>query len=197
MDRRSALKRTGILAGATLALPTALSLLQACQSENRPEWTPEFLTAEEALLVSSLVDTLLPRTDTPGGLDVKADMFMDKVFARTYDAQSQQYLRENLASLDEACIAGYGEAFADLGETDREAFLKEEEARGGSFNPGVWGTSVGEQEPVSFYRNLKSMVVWAYVTSEEVGKNVLSYDPVPGAYKGCIPLSDVGYRWSL
>ncbi|MDC6354597.1 MULTISPECIES: gluconate 2-dehydrogenase subunit 3 family protein [unclassified Robiginitalea] len=197
MDRRSALKRTGLMAGAALALPTALSLLQSCQNEKRPDWKPEFLTASEAALVAALVDTVLPRTETPGGLDVKADMFMDKVFARVYDPEAREALRRELAAFDSRCIDGYGEVFAELGDTDRASVLKAEEAAGGKFNPGVWGTAVGEQEPVGFYRNLKSMMVWAYFSSEEIGRNVLSYDPIPGAFQGCIPLSDVGNRWSL
>lgn len=197
MDRRSALKRTGLMAGAALALPTALSLLQSCQKEKRPDWKPEFLTASEAALVAALVDTVLPRTETPGGLDVKADMFMDKVFARVYDPEAREALRRELAAFDSRCIDGYGEVFAELGDADRAGVLKAEEAAGGKFNPGVWGTAVGEQEPVGFYRNLKSMMVWAYFSSEEIGRNVLSYDPIPGAFQGCIPLSDVGNRWSL
>lgn len=185
------------MAGAALALPTALSLLQACQKEKRPDWTPEFLSPGEAALVTALVDTILPRTETPGGLDVKADMFMDKVFARVYDPEAREALRTELADFDARCVAGQGDVFAALGDAERASVLKAEEAAGGKFNPGVWGTAVGEQEPVSFYRNLKSMMIWAYFSSEEIGKNVLSYDPIPGAYQGCIPLSDVGNRWSL
>lgn len=197
MDRRSALKKTGLAAGAALALPTALSLLQSCQKESRPEWTPEFLTAEEAALVTALVDTVLPRTETPGGLDVKADIFMDRVFARVYDAEAREALRKELAAFDAQCTAGYGGVFAELGEADRASVLEAQEAAAGKFNPGVWGTAVGEQQPVGFYRNLKSMMVWAYFSSEEIGENVLSYDPIPGGYRGCIPLAEVGNRWSL
>lgn len=186
-----------MLAGAALATPTLLSLLQACKNETRPEWQPEFLSPEEASFITTLVDALLPKTDTPGALDVKADLFMDKVFARVYDADAQQGVREGIARFNENCRKEFGDVFAELNPSNREAALKRAEAEGGKYNPGVWGTAVGEQEPVSFYRGLKSMAVWAYTSSEEIGKNVLSYDPIPGAYKGCIPLSEVGNKWSL
>ena len=29
---------------------------------------------------------------------------------------------------------------------------------------------------------------------EQVGKNVLHYDPVPGRYDGCVPIDQVGRR---
>ena len=31
-----------------------------------------------------------------------------------------------------------------------------------------------------------------YFTSEPVGKNVLHYDPIPGQFAGCVPISEVG-----
>ncbi len=56
----------------------------------------------------------------------------------------------------------------------------------------------GEQEPVGFYRQLKSMALWGYFSSEEIGMKHLNYDPIPGEYRGCIPLDEVGGKnWSL
>ncbi len=197
MDRRKALQNTGLLAGATLVIPSFLSLLQSCKTEPRLDWQPLFFTKDEALLVSSLVDTILPRTETPGALDVKADMFLDKVFAKTYDEKAREKVRSDMAQFNADCTQQFGDAFADLGETDKVAMLKAMEATSGKFNGSVWGTSVGKQEPVGFYRSLKSMAIWAYFTSEEIGEKVLSYDPVPQEYDGCKPVSEVGNRWSL
>ncbi len=197
MDRRKALQKTGLFAGATLMMPTMLSILQSCKEEKRLDWQPEFFTEDEAKIVSLLVDMILPRTDTPGALDVKSDIFMDKVIARTYDAGGQEHMRSEIAAFNASCEEKYGAAFIDLNESDRIAVLKEAEANSGKFNPGVWGTAVGEQEPIGFYRGLKSMAIWAYSTSEEIGKNVLSYDPIPGNYEPCKPVSEVGNKWSL
>lgn len=197
MDRRKALQNTGLLAGATLVMPSLLSLLHSCKSETRPDWRPLFFTKAEALLVASLADTILPRTETPGALDVKVDIFLDKVFAKTYDTEAQEKMRSEMAAFNANCIRQFGDTFADLGETDRVAMLKSAEAGSGKFNSSVWGTAAGTQEPVGFYRSLKSMAIWAYFTSEEIGEKVLSYDPVPQEYDGCKPVSEVGNRWSL
>lgn len=197
MNRRDALRKTGLLAGATLTAPTLLALLQSCQSEPRIDWEPEFLTAEEAIFVSSFVDTLLPRTDTPGALDVKADIFMDKVWARTSTAEGQEATRRNIAEFNASCRESHGNSFAELSAADRVAVCMAAETTSPTYNGGVWGTAVGKQEPVGFYRSLKSMVIWAYSTSESIGTEVLSYDPVPGEYIGCLPLNEVGNKWSL
>ena len=197
MDRRNALKKTGLLAGAAVAMPSLLSLLQSCKNEPRLTWQPEFFTSGEASTISAIVDMILPRTDTPGALDVKVDVFIDRVIARTYDEKGQQKMRDDIAAFNADCKADFGSVFAELDEAKRTEVLKQAEKSSGKFNPSVWGKTVGDQEPIGFYRALKSTAIWAYMTSEEMGENVLSYDPVPGNYEPCKPVSEVGNRWSL
>ena len=197
MDRRKALQRTGLFAGATLLMPSMLSLFESCKAENRLEWQPEFFTEEEAKTVAMILDMILPTTETPGALDVKSDIFIDKVIAQSYEKEGQENMRKAIADFNTEVKEKYGAVFIDLSESDRVKVLEEAEANSATFNPGVWGTTVGKQEPVGFYRALKSMAIWAYFTSEEMGENVLSYDPIPGVYEPCKPLAEVGNRWSL
>ncbi len=197
MDRRKLLKRTGLAAGATIMAPTLLSLLQSCQSEDRLGWKPLFLDQDEAQTISALVDTILPTTETPGALDVNVDVFLDKLFAKTYDKKSQDKLRADLQTFNQECIDQYGDTFSSLTAADKQSFLQSAETKGGKFNMGVWGTAVGEPQTISFYRSLKSMAIWAYFSSEEIGKHVLNYDPIPQEYDGCKPVSEVGNRWTF
>ena len=199
MDRRTALRRAGFLAGAALTTPTLVGLLQSCGADTAAglDWTPTFLSGEEARFLSSFLDTLLPRTDTPGALDVGVDRFLDKVYTELYDEKGKAFIQEQFAALNAEAKAAYGDDFADLSNDDRLAFLRQKEADSPTFNPSVWGSVVGKQEPVGFYRQLKSSALWGYVTSEEVGTEVLTYLPVPGPYRGCIPFEEVGRRYSL
>lgn len=197
MDRRKALQKTGMLAGATLLAPSLLSLLQSCKTENRLDWQPLFLNEEEAKTISKLVDMILPRTDTPGALDVKVDLFIDKVFAKAYDSEAQKSVRSELADFNVECASNFGDIFIQLNEEDSIAAMNNAETNSGTLNGAVWGTAVGEQQAVGIYRTIKAMAISAYFSSEEIGENLLSYDPIPQAYQGCIPVSDVGNRWSL
>lgn len=197
MKRRDALKNTALLGGASLLTTSLFSLLQSCKSEPRLGWQPKFLSTEHAQLISSLVDTILPKTDTPGGLDVKVDMFMDLVFDRLYDEAGKQSVAAEMDQFNENCKAKFGKTFYELDAAQKTELLKAVDANSPKYNGQVWGTAVGEQKPVGFYRSMKSLAVWGYCTSEEVGRNVLNYDPLPGEYLGCIPLSDVGTVWSL
>ena len=197
MDRRKALRQSSWLAGAAITAPAMLSLLQSCQSASRLDWQPTFLSNDEAEFIAAIVDTILPRTETPGALDVGVDIFIDKLWAQTSDEAAQAQVRSDIAAFDATCKQAYGSAFAKCSPEDQHKALEVAEANAGTFNPGVWGKAVGVQKPVGFYRSLKSTAIWAYMTSEEIGKNVLNYDPIPGGYDGCIAVDSVGNKWSL
>lgn len=197
MDRRKAIQNTGIVAGATLMAPALLSLLQSCKTEPRLDWQPLFLDNEQAQFMSSFVDAILPKTETPGALDVKVDLFLDKVFAKTYDAEAKQKLSSDISQFNEECKTKYGDTFANLNAADKVSMLEFAESQSAQFNRGVWGTAIGIQKPVGFYRSLKSMAIWAYFSSEEIGKQVLNYDPIPQEFVACKPVTEVGNRWTL
>lgn len=196
MKRRTALKNTALLAGATVLLPSLATLLQSCQQQPRINWQPTFLSTAHAELLATLVNTILPKTETPGGLDVKVDMFMDLVFSQLYNEEGQKNIVADLTAFDEKCQTKFGNRFSELTAPQRQEILQAEEATNAKFNGGVWGTAVGKQAPVGFYRSMKSLALWGYFSSEEIGREVLNYDPVPGDYQGCVPLADIGNQWS-
>ena len=200
MTRRHLLRALPALTGgAALAPATLTALLQGCAREDRRTWQPAYLSAEEADFLTAYVDTLLPRTDTPGGLDVGVDVFIDKVLAlTTADPAAPSPLRDGIRDFDADATTAYGRRLAELDEAERGELFAAAEERSARYNPQVWGTTVGEEPPIDFYRSLKSMVLWGYLSSEEIGLNVLNYDPVPGGYDGDISLESVGGRaWSL
>ena len=202
LNRRALLRRAAVLTGGALAAPLALGVLQSCERDAAAgtAFEPQYFTREEADFISAYVDTLLPRTDTPGGLDVGVDRFIDRVMAATAGPRPAQPegMTADILAFDDAARAKYGRPFAQLTTGERGERFAAAEQRSARYNPQVWGTTVGEQPPVDFYRSFKSFVLWGYLSSETIGTEVLNYDPVPGAYDGDIALASVGGRaWSL
>jgi len=197
MNRRKALQQAGILTGGAFAIPGLLSLFESCQSEVGISWEPLFFSEPEALLVSTLVDVILPRTDTPGALDVNADRFMDLFYSKALTEEEKNQLRAQIASFDSECKANFGASFVMLSTLEQNKVLERAEASSTKFNGSVWGTAVNRQQDVGFYRQTKSMAIWAYCSSEKIGKEILAYDPIPGEYIGCLPLSEIGKRWTF
>lgn len=197
MNRRAALKKSALALGAAAGAPTLFSLLQSCSKQDRLTWTPQFLKEDQAKFITAFVDFLLPKTETPGGLDVKADVFIDLMYAKTYDAAAQEQVVADITKFNDDCKAKFGNIFVELSQEDKKACFQEHEANSPKFPKTVWGGAVGPKEPVGFYRGLKSTALWAYFSSEEIGKNILSYDPIPGEYQGCMPISEEFKVWSL
>lgn len=196
MNRREALKKTFLFGGATLAAPSLLSLLQSCQ-KNIGTWQPMILNPEQARNISALVETILPETDTPGAVAMGVDRFIDLIIKKMMAPEEQKDVLNQIDAFIARSNDRFGNAFADMNTDQRHEMLRQEERESGTFNPQVWGATVGEQKPVGFYRQIKSLAIWGFYSSEYIGKNVLSYDPVPGHQKGCVPLSDIGNSWSL
>ena len=139
MNRRDAIKNTALLGGSAAMSTTLLSLLQSCQTQDRLSWTPQFFNTQQAKLVSALVDTILPKTDTPGGLDVKVDMVMDLFYAKTLDEGSKEGVAAQLDAFNEQVKAEYGKFFHQLDGEQKKAVLQQEEANAPKLGYGVWG----------------------------------------------------------
>ena len=195
LNRREVLRNISWLAGGAVITP---ALLQSCNSEPELDWSPGFFSTDEARFLESYIDTLLPKTDTPGGLEVGVHQFIDRVMAATNtDTEDLVPMQQGMRDFDADSRTRFGKVFHEL-EADQRGQLFSDAEKAPRYQPAVWGTAVGEQPPVGFYRSLKSMVLWGYLSSERIGTEVLVYDPVPGEYDGDYPLSETGGRsWSL
>lgn len=197
MDRRKAIQRSGYITAGAILAPSLLSIFQSCQTENRLDWKPQFFTDTETKCVTSLLDAILPRTETPGALDVNVDVFMDKILAEMYTEEGKQVMRRNILNFNAKCESKFGKPFAELTTDQQTEILNAEEASDGKFSGSVWGTAVGPQEQIGFYRLFKATAISAYFSSEEIGKQVLNYDPIPQKYDGCVPVNEIGNRWTF
>lgn len=201
MDRREALKYTAFLFGAGLSASTISAIISGCNVDTSDNWMPSFFTKEESDFIAELGETMLPRTHTPGAKDALVERFLDTVRPLRYTEADNQKFREKLtAFMAEAEAAGTkstsgasgsgfmrasaDERFAWLTDIDREAY---EVIRR---NPDL---PHGERP---FYLHLKEQILGAYFSSEVVAKSYFAFDPIPGRYDPCIPLSDVGKAWA-
>lgn len=196
MNRRDLLKQSLMLGGVALSAPALMSILSGC-SHRRDNPAPLSLTTAQADTIAEIVDTILPRTDTPGAKDVNVDGFIGQVIDRVMPPSEQMAIQGAIDAFNERAEERFGKTFTELSPAERQAMLEQEERDSGTYNPQIWGGTIGEQKPVGIYRQLKSLAIWGYFSAEYIGKNVLSYDLVPGEQKGCIPLDEVGNNWSL
>lgn len=209
MNRREVLKNLGLGAGFLIIGPSTLSLLQSCQSEPSYNWKPVFLSAQNGYILKEVLNVILPKTDTPGANDLNISEFIDsymnevapieqgKKFQRSADAFARAFKREydeepenGTAEQYEKLVAKYLRAAPEdrakyakkTGETqdpqDKDPNLEDEmDADAGSFQ---------------YLTTVRDMGIWAWKTSEQVGENVLWYDPIPGEYIPCGSVDELG-----
>ena len=215
MERRNALKNIGLAFGYTVATPTLIGLVQSCQNEKSITWTPSFFNKEQAIVLTQLVDILLPKTDTPSASELNVDVFIDRYANEVMDENEQEFIKMSFNAFNkEALNSADKELAIDLSAEDLEASLAKalkvdeqqkelnEEAMEAYMEAKIKGEEIVLDDKVAaatFASNLRNITIWAYKTSEYIGEEVLAYLPVPGEYVPCGDLEELtgGKAWSI
>jgi hypothetical protein len=176
ISRREAIRRAAVLAGVVLS-PEWLPLVD----QARPLAQQAYLTPAQGAIAGAIAERIIPRTGTPGAADVGVPAFIDLLYGQFMSEAERQMLADGLAEVEAAARSRQGASFAALGAERQDALLRD-----------IARAEEGRDQ--GFFRLIRSATVLGYFTSEEVGRNVLHYDPVPGRYEGCIPIDEVGRR---
>lgn len=187
MDRREALKRTAWLMGGIVSAPAIMGVLKGCTASPTIDWKPVFLSKDQATLVSEVAEIIIPKTDTPGAKDTGVPAFIDLILKDVYPKEDQDRFTEGLKAFDAEAQKTYHDAFVDLDPEQQQEFVKKihDEAILVEKN-----TKPAPKRP--FILMMKELTMLGFFTSKEGATQVLQYDPVPGAYKGCIPVNEAG-----
>ena len=168
MNRRDLLKK-GVygLAGVTLS-STLISTLQNCSSIEK--YIPLYFSNDEFSLLSNIVDFLVPKTETPGAVDMKVPQFIDIIISETYNSES----KNNFSNKFKLLIEDFKSNNIDLSDYNsiKSKFVND-------FNNKT------HQE---VYNQIRDITVWGFKTSKEIALNVLNYNPIPGYQLGCIDI---------
>lgn len=211
MNRRQAIKNFGLGAGILIIGPSTLSLLQSCRSEPINNWEPNFLSISNGLALKQILNVLLPTTDTPGAGDLNIaqfiDSYMDEVatkkqqesfnrkadaFATVFKQEYDKELNEGSSEEYEKIIAKYLKAAPEKREEHAKRNTETQDPQDKDLNINEdldLNINVGSY---SYLTIIREMGIWAWKTSEEVGENVLWYDPIPGTYISCGSVENLG-----
>ncbi len=180
INRREAIRRAAILAGVALS-PAFVTFVAGAQSAA----TKTYLTTAQAAIAGAAADRILPRTDTPGAVDVGVPAFLDRFYGEFMADDERRLFVAGLDAIEAAAKAAHNGPFASLTSAQQDAVLRAVAASQQDQNPSSFGL-------------IRSTTILGYFSSEQVARNVLNYDPVPGRFDACIPLEQVGGRdWFL
>ena len=207
MKRRQALKNIGLGAGIFIVGPSALSLLQSCKNEPEYEWQPTFLSASQGFVLQKVLDVILPTTDTPGASDLNIAQFIDSYmqevaepdraenFKKSADAFSRAFENEFDKSQDKGEIEDFETSikkYLKASQAQQEEYMKRNSETQDAQSQEGEVTLNNDAGAYAYLSAVRDMAIWAWKNSEQVGEEILWYDPIPGEYIPCGPVSELG-----
>lgn len=209
-ETSSTLSRRQALTGAALtfgALWGSLSLPGAAAAQGMLSWTPKALTSDQARVLDAVAELIVPATDTPGAREAGVPKFVDQAIATFCSPADAQALKSGLSRIDADARATHGAAFVAITQAQQTALLTRYEAESrvpaaptavgrGDTETGLSNRPAAPPRGPPFFALLKEMVTVGYFTSELGATRAVRYDPVPGDYRGCVPLKQIGRAWA-
>ncbi len=172
MDRRDALKSMALSVWGMMVLP-------ACgpQDISKPDYRLLPLDNIQENNLEALVETIIPKSDTPGAADLKVHEFINRLLANCHEEEDQMQFMYGLDLLEERSQAQMGKSFHKLDQEGRETLFL---------------TMDNDQadDQRQFFNETKDMCILGYTTSEHFLTQFTKYEMVPGGYEGCIPVPD-------
>jgi hypothetical protein len=212
MNRREILRYTAYATGFALSAPLASALLTGCKADPEmlePGFKPSFFSETEYEYISKVADAMLPKTDTPGAVEVGVPQMIDKMVADVYGKADQDKTRAGLQALMQKMDADNPGGFGKM-ETDKALmYLQDQDLhyKQGKVEVTMSGEDVPQEEMVegdgpsakNAYFSLKGMIIGMYFQTEEVATTMLAYDPMPGVYVPCGDLQELtgGKAWAI
>jgi hypothetical protein len=205
-NRRAALAGLSGLA-ALWSVPTIAS---AQATKTVLTWTPTSLTPAQARTLEAAADVVVPATDTPGAREAGVAAAIDRWMGNYLPQGQVRDIRAGLERMDADARAQQGAAFADLPLDRQTAMIAryDGEARAppsaqpigrGDTETGLSNRPSGAAATPAraFFPLIRELVTVAYFTSKPGATKAVRYDAVPGAFHGCVPLSQIGRAWAI
>lgn len=190
-DRRALLAKIGLLIGAS-ALP-----IEALAAPARKGAAKRFLSPAQFQLLSAIVDTLIPATDTPGAVATGVPKQIDALLLNWASAERRVELNKAMAAIDKLALSNVKMGFTALTPAKRKELLLGYDKEAVKPDPkpskpltGLAALLGGGSAPINpGYVKLKELVIALYYNSEAAMTKELVYEHVPGAFIASLPVT--------
>jgi hypothetical protein len=174
ITRRAAIRNLLIVTAGVALLPSCL------QDHTSIKLNSLDINSDHEKILASLTDAIIPKTDTPGALDLSAHLFVLKMVDDCYTKEEQQVFMTGFEEFNRKVKDKYQKSFADLTGSQKEEFLSELE-----------GAKNVNESLKSFYASAKRLTVLGYTTSKYYLADVKKFSLIPGKYEGSVPVSSL------
>jgi hypothetical protein len=173
MNRRSLLLGAVFLLGGGAAL-TRFTRRSAAGIDQGPVLSPD-----QFALLEQVADAMIPPSDTPGAIAAGVPEFVRQMLTEWASTETHAQIVAVLDRIDKRAWSRYGTAFVALPGERRLDVLRNVDAE-----------SLASQD--AGYGKFKWLLLAGYYQSEVGATQELRYELVPGAWRACLPLTEVG-----
>lgn len=215
MNRRLALKNLGLSLGYVVAAPTLIGIVQSCKNNKGDAFAPEFFSQEEGNILVILMDIILPKTDSPSASEANVHMFVDQYINVSNTTEEKALFKAKMANfLSLAKNSAGKEVTTDVTTEELEKALasclklseeqiEQQDVVMKNYNSAIANGEVAELDlnsgAIAFAHELRGWTIMGYKVTEDIAKNFLAFDPIPGKYVPCGTTEEFtgGKAWAL
>lgn len=168
MKRRDLLKNLGLGTAAMVAVPAWAKNWSKADLPLGKALAP----ADEALL-TDIIDTLIPKTDTPGAIELGVEKYVKAMIDSMHTEEDQKAFYAQIPEVNAFAKRKQGSAFSNLSVNQKVECLGMIEVN-------------ENKELSSFFRTLKNYSIQGYTGSEWYMTEKAGYEYAPGYGYGCV-----------
>jgi gluconate 2-dehydrogenase gamma chain len=168
-----------MLLGAVLLVGGVVALTRFTRKAAPGENTGPVLDADQFALLEQISEAMIPTTDTPGAIAAGVPQLMLELLTNWGNDESRAQIVSVLSAIEQRAWKSQGAAFLELPAEKRFEVVSAFDAE-------------GVQQHRVAYRKFKQLVMLGYYHSEVGATQELRFELVPGAWRSCLPLTEVG-----
>lgn len=144
------------------------------------------LDQDQKNLIEDICQTLLPKTTSPGAIELGIPTFVLKMMDDCITKKDQDLFMQGIKDFAQTCQQKFGKSFLDLNTQEKESFL-------GSLDKDPnqrTEKDLNSSSIIAFFQSLKQLSVFGYQNSQYFMTQVIRYELVPGRYKVHFPIQE-------
>lgn len=175
----SNINRRSLLLGAVFLVGGAAALTRFARDTAVEAGVGRAFSPDQFALLEQITDTLIPPTDTPGAIGAGVPAFMHRMVADWGSEQTRAAMQGVLERIEKLSWSRHGASFVELTGERRTELLRAFDAE-----------AMNRQDVA--YGQFKWLALAGYYQSEVGATQELRFELVPGAWRPCLPLTEVG-----
>jgi Gluconate 2-dehydrogenase subunit 3 len=196
MQRREVLKLLAGGAVTTALSPSLMAHFREAYAQVGAAYKLRTLSPQQNAQVVTMIDLIIPATDTPGAKGARVNEFIDVILTEWANDSERQAFLSGLADVDKQSNSLFGKNFTDASVEQQTTLLRSmddvamsrhaaQRARHGNTIPA----DRDKQLQGNFWDVVKGITLQGYYTSEVAFTQEMNLQVIPGAYHGCVPIA--------